>query len=76
MNSCICSTKPKQEVKKFKVKHNDNLIGCECLICLNQFNENDKVSLIKCGHVYHSKCLSLWFIKKKSCPICRVIIIL
>jgi hypothetical protein len=46
------------------------LIGYECLICLEEFNEEEVVSLIKCGHIYHTHCLYSWFLKKKTCPLC------
>ena len=48
----------------------DKLIGYECLICLEEFNEEETVSLIKCGHIYHTHCLYSWFLKKKTCPLC------
>ena len=42
----------------------------ECIICLQEYNDNEIVSLIKCGHMYHTKCLYTWFLKKKVCPLC------
>ena len=26
----------------------------ECIICLEEFNENETVSITKCGHLYHT----------------------
>jgi hypothetical protein len=46
------------------------LIGYECLICLEEFNEEEIVSLIICGHIYHTHCLYTWFLKKRTCPLC------
>ena len=48
----------------------EKLIGYECLICLEKFNEEETVSLIKCGHIYHTHCLYSWFLKKRVCPLC------
>ena len=48
----------------------EKLINYECIICLCEFNIDDPVSLIKCGHVYHSECLYTWFLKKPVCPLC------
>jgi len=39
----------------------------ECAICLEEFNEDDKCSVLTCGHIYHAKCL----ININKCPICR-----
>ena len=33
--------------------------------------QNKKYMLIKCGHVFHTKCLETWFEMKKECPSCR-----
>ena len=42
----------------------------ECIICLQEYNDNETVSLIKCGHMYHTTCLYTWFLTKKVCPLC------
>ena len=46
------------------------LIGYECLICLDEFNQGQQLTVIKCGHLYHTPCLNSWFLKKKTCPLC------
>lgn len=46
------------------------LLGYECIICFEGLCEGQTASLIKCGHIYHTKCLYTWFLKKKSCPLC------
>jgi len=46
------------------------LMGYECIICLEGFEKGQNVSLIKCGHMYHTKCLYTWFVKNKTCPLC------
>tara|TARA_B100001094_G_C17808636_1_gene612729 strand:- start:401 stop:664 length:264 start_codon:yes stop_codon:yes gene_type:complete len=42
----------------------------ECIICLEKLSNNEVVSLIKCGHMYHTACLYTWFLKKEVCPLC------
>ena len=66
-----CFNKPsKDNISNYKIKK--NIIDNECIICLEPFLKNDKLSIInKCGHYYHSKCLNLWFKKKESCPLCN-----
>ena len=46
------------------------LIGYECLICLDEFNQGQQIIMIKCGHIYHKNCIDKWFLKKKTCPLC------
>ena len=41
-----------------------------CAICLEDITESPKT--LKCGHVYHTKCIKEWKIKSMTCPMCRV----
>ena len=65
-----------------KSKSDKNIITDNCIICLNPLNmDNDNnidpnnefsVSTLQCGHKYHLKCISEWFLKQKhTCPMCR-----
>ena len=45
-----------------------------CVICLKNLNMNDGV-LTPCGHRYHSECFFKWIYKKKTCPLCREVLI-
>lgn len=51
------------------------LIGNECVICIQTFQENDEISYSanpKCSHYFHYDCIAGWLIAKHSkCPICR-----
>lgn len=57
-----------------------------CSICLEDIRsktnvdgftilpKNAKYSVLKCNHIFHTKCLKKWFYKKgvsASCPVCR-----
>ena len=52
-----------------------------CPICLEKFNDADKVNVLECNHCFHSKCITDWKNYKtldknynkieKGCPICR-----
>ena len=43
----------------------------KCCICLEGFNLDDTVRVLKCKHCYHKKCLDKWLKDHKTCPICR-----
>ena len=45
-----------------------------CVICLKNLDMNDGV-LTPCGHRYHSECFFKWIYKKKTCPLCREVLI-
>lgn len=54
-------------------------VGKSCVICLETFGDNDKISFAKrdgndggsCNHIFHSTCLQVWLKKHTSCPMCR-----
>lgn len=50
---------------------------CEkgCVICLDAFKKDEKISKLECNHIYHTECIKLWFTNNLSCPMCRRIII-
>ena len=42
-----------------------------CLICLSDFEVNEKVSALPCCHCFHTKCLDEWIVRSAKCPICK-----
>jgi hypothetical protein len=42
-----------------------------CTICLNSFQEGDRVGDIKCKHIFHVACLKKWIQRKNHCPLCQ-----
>ena len=46
-----------------------------CVICLEDFQNNDKSIYLPCFHLFHEKCLTDWInVKKGFCPLYRTII--
>lgn len=39
-----------------------------CSICIDTGKKSVKT---KCGHVFHHECLTVWYIKEGTCPLCR-----
>ena len=47
-------------------------INSSCMICMDEFKDDDKVLDIKCKHNFHTKCINEWLSKHSNkCPICK-----
>ena len=42
----------------------------ECFICAKMFS-NLSSRVLKCGHKFHTQCLTQWENKQRTCPLCR-----
>ncbi|EER16180.1 conserved hypothetical protein [Perkinsus marinus ATCC 50983] len=48
--------------------------SCDCAICLGEFENDEMVCELKCGHIFHEECVHGWFVssRKPRCPVCRM----
>ena len=42
-----------------------------CPICLDDFNKEKEIIVLKCDHIYHKECIIEWVKMNISCPLCR-----
>jgi hypothetical protein len=42
-----------------------------CSICLGEYEKNEKMGRLECGHRYHPDCIKRWLLSKNVCPMCR-----
>lgn len=45
--------------------------GSECSICLADYEVNDTVRTLPCGHIHHTRCIDRWLEQSALCPICK-----
>ncbi|KAL4468791.1 hypothetical protein ABPG74_005294 [Tetrahymena malaccensis] len=61
-----------EEIDKMKTTfHTSNKTHKTCAICLNDFDEGEKVKELNCEHRFHIPCVDDWLKIKGSCPLCR-----
>jgi hypothetical protein len=42
-----------------------------CVVCLDDYSNGTEVSMLPCGHIYHTTCIMGWLAAHKTCPIGR-----
>ena len=47
----------------------------DCFVCIEPFEENDRIKKLKCSHIYHEECIKKWLCEESNkCPVCRVVV--
>ncbi|KAF5768891.1 putative transcription factor C2H2 family [Helianthus annuus] len=42
-----------------------------CCICLGEYEKEEKMGRLECGHRFHAECIRRWLLSKNVCPMCR-----
>ncbi len=42
-----------------------------CSICLENFENNDRLRVLNCHHYFHDECIKTWFERSSKCPLCN-----
>ncbi|KAL4885521.1 hypothetical protein BJY04DRAFT_135354 [Aspergillus karnatakaensis] len=44
----------------------------ECVICMEDFDDDDSIRALTCRHIFHAACLDPWFTTRQArCPLCK-----
>lgn len=72
--SGLISPRVFQHLSSFKLESSDmasvNLLGQECSICMEEFDEGDDMRSLPCCHIFHQECIDDWLTRKTLCPVC------
>ncbi|CAF0752152.1 unnamed protein product [Adineta steineri] len=58
----------KDQYMRCKVKNSN------CVICLDDFYEDEEIAVCPCEHAFHKRCLSPWLQHNCTCPMCNMCI--
>ena len=42
----------------------------QCIICVSELVEGERVRVFRCGHGYHAVCIDEWLVRRSVCPLC------
>ena len=42
-----------------------------CSVCMEAFEEDDRLRRMECSHAFHEDCISMWLSVSHLCPLCR-----
>ncbi|KAK4725010.1 hypothetical protein R3W88_027789 [Solanum pinnatisectum] len=42
-----------------------------CVICQSEYENEENIGALQCGHEYHTDCIKQWLMRKTDCPMCR-----
>ncbi|GFZ12235.1 RING/U-box superfamily protein [Actinidia rufa] len=45
----------------------------KCSICQEDYEADDEMGKLECGHFYHIDCIKQWLARKNICPICKTV---
>jgi len=60
------------DIKKVKLSECDKCKYTECRICLCDYNQDDEIGILPCGHDFHFSCIQEWGKRKPNCPYCDI----
>ncbi|KAI3733645.1 hypothetical protein L6452_13093 [Arctium lappa] len=60
-------------MESLEIKGTDEIenLGCECVICLEEWKVGEVAKEMPCKHKFHGGCVEKWLKIHGSCPVCR-----
>jgi hypothetical protein len=61
-----------EEFQRAKGEDEEESSSCCCAICLDEFEDKERVRVLPCRHKFHQVCLVPWLTEiHSSCPLCK-----
>lgn len=67
----ITYVRPKLPITTYTSQSNIPASDANCTICLNDYNDGEKIKTLPCQHHFHVGCIDEWFNVDDICPLCK-----
>ncbi|MCL7038066.1 hypothetical protein MKW94_006206 [Papaver nudicaule] len=67
-----CLNKTKHSILDALQSHLLTDMNWKCSICQEEYEADDELGKLNCGHNYHICCIKQWLLQKNACPVCKV----
>ncbi|EPR79238.1 Zinc finger C3HC4 type protein [Spraguea lophii 42_110] len=67
----ITYVRSKLPVIEYKSSTDIKKHDASCSICLNDYNNSEKIKILPCDHHFHQACIDEWFNIDDICPLCK-----
>ncbi|KAL6010810.1 hypothetical protein ACLOJK_001252 [Asimina triloba] len=68
-----CLQKMKHSIMDALPPHLSTGMEWKCSICQEEYEADDEVGKLECGHGYHIYCIKQWLLQKNACPVCKAV---
>ncbi|KAM0980125.1 hypothetical protein ACFX2I_015809 [Malus domestica] len=67
-----CLRKIKLPMSSDASPHSSGKGDSKCIICQEEYEADDEMGKLPCGHNFHLQCIKQWLAQKNTCPFCKV----
>ncbi|XP_049399996.1 uncharacterized protein LOC125864108 [Solanum stenotomum] len=65
---------------KIRIHHAPEVVAPDvesdiCAICQSEYENEENIGALQCGHEYHTDCIKQWLMRKTDCPMCRALVL-
>ncbi|XP_047328148.1 uncharacterized protein LOC124931669 [Impatiens glandulifera] len=61
------------EFEDLSTEYSSTVIDHKCSICQEEFETEDEMGELGCGHGFHFHCIEQWLVRKNTCPVCKTV---
>ncbi|KAL3504880.1 hypothetical protein ACH5RR_034721 [Cinchona calisaya] len=77
VNNCVRGLEEENIMAQLNIRtyyYNDDdgdQVGSICVVCQGEYEDEEKIGRLHCGHEYHVDCIKEWLLHKNFCAVCK-----